>query len=109
MIRPGKISKDYIKGWRISSTNPFSFLLSLAILYFLLLNFTGNFKEWDQYDANQNGDWIKEDGSLSFDSDFGVLQVKDREELVTTLDSLKITESFANSDSILLSYPQKHF
>lgn len=66
-------------------------------------------KRWDQYGANQKGDWTKEDGSLSFDADFWTRQAKDGEELETTLDSLKITESFANADSILLSDPQKHF
>ena len=47
LLRPGKITKDYIDGKRVSYTNPFRFLLSLAIVYFLILNYTGNYTEWD--------------------------------------------------------------
>lgn len=43
LLRPGKITKDNIDGKRVSYTNPFRFLLSLAIVYFLILNFTGNY------------------------------------------------------------------
>ncbi|MDO6519213.1 DUF3667 domain-containing protein [Zobellia uliginosa] len=49
LIRPGKITRSYIDGKRISFTNPFRFLLSLAIIYFLMINFTGNFSKLDKY------------------------------------------------------------
>ncbi|MDO6809516.1 DUF3667 domain-containing protein [Zobellia galactanivorans] len=49
LIRPGKITRNYIDGKRISFTNPFRFLLSLAIIYFLMINFTGNFSKLDKY------------------------------------------------------------
>ncbi len=49
ILRPGRISLDYVAGKRKRYTNPFRFLLSLAIVYFLLLNLTGNFSEFDRY------------------------------------------------------------
>lgn len=109
LIRPGRITKDYVKGKRISYTNPFRFLLSLAIVYFLMLNFTGNYQEWDQYGSDQNGNWITEDGSLSFNTDFGVMAPEDQKNLETALDSLKIADVIDKRDSILLSNPEEHF
>lgn len=109
LIRPGRITKDYIKGKRISYTNPFRFLLSLAIVYFLMLNFTGDFQQLDQYGADDDGDWIQEDGSLKFNADFGQLEEEEQQNLNSALDTLELWEKIAKSDSILLSDPEKHF
>jgi hypothetical protein len=109
LIRPGKITKDYLNGRRVSYTNPFRFLLSLAIVYFLMLNFTGNFQALDQYGADENGNWITSDGAISFKTDFVALEEADRKELETSLDSLKIVENLAKEDSVLLSDPKSHF
>lgn len=43
VLRPGRITRKYVGGKRMTYTNPFRFLLSLAILYFLLLGTTGAF------------------------------------------------------------------
>ena len=59
-MRPGRITLDYIAGRRMSFTNPFRFLLSLAVVYFLMINFTGYYedlyrlglKNADQFFAN---------------------------------------------------------
>ena len=48
ICRPGFITKDYIKGRRVTYTNPFRFLLSLAFIYFLLFTFTTEFSSWDR-------------------------------------------------------------
>lgn len=109
LIHPGRITKDYINGKRVSYTNPFRFLLSLAILYFLMLNFTGNFQELDQYGADDDGDWIQEDGSFKFNADIGNLKAQEQQQLTSTLDSLEIWDEIANRDSIMLSDPEKHF
>ncbi len=34
LLKPGKITREYIAGKRLSYTNPFRFLLSLSIIYF---------------------------------------------------------------------------
>ena len=56
LIQPGKITKSYIDGKRISYTNPFRFLLSLAIIYFLIINFSSNFSKYDKYGASDISD-----------------------------------------------------
>ncbi len=109
LIRPGKITKDFINGRRVSYTNPFRFLLSLSIVYFLMLNFTGNFREWDKYGADQNGNWVQEDGSLNFTLNEGIIGTEDQEQLEKALDSLKVPKNIVKADSILLSNPEKHF
>ena len=49
MIRwPGKISLDFIEGKRKTYANPFRLLLSLAIIYFLMISFSGDFERLDR-------------------------------------------------------------
>ncbi|MFK5974360.1 MAG: DUF3667 domain-containing protein [Flavobacteriaceae bacterium] len=88
LLRPGKITKDYINGKRVSYTNPFRFLLSLAIVYFLILNFTGNYASWDNSAANKIDNNSKIADLLEVD-----LQVENREQ----------------TDSIRLSDPRLYF
>jgi len=72
LLRPGRISKDYINGKRVSYTNPFRFLLSLSIIYFLMLNFSGNLSQYDKLGANNKNSTfnalnnLDEDFSLTF-------------------------------------------
>jgi len=49
LTKPGKITNDFINGKRVSYTNPFRFLLSLSIIYFLMLSYTTNLSFIDQY------------------------------------------------------------
>ena len=57
VLRPGRITVDYVNGKRMSYTNPFRFLLSLAIVYFLMINYTGNYKDLDRWGV-KNADQI---------------------------------------------------
>ena len=107
--RPGKITKDYIAGKRISYTNPFRFLLSLAILYFLLLNISTDFGKLDEFGADGSGNWFKKHYTFSFGADNDMMGKEDTKNVLNTLDSLKIYENLAKSDSILLSNPKNHF
>lgn len=45
LFRPGSITRDYLDGKRIRYTNPFRFFLSINIVYFLLLGFSGKLPE----------------------------------------------------------------
>ncbi|NKI30344.1 DUF3667 domain-containing protein [Croceivirga thetidis] len=45
MLKPGTITRDYINGKRISYTNPFRFLFSLAFIYLLLFSLGSNWAE----------------------------------------------------------------
>ena len=56
--RPGQISLDFIAGRRMTYANPFRLLLSVAIIYFVLLNlFTldQNFERWDREAKGTSG------------------------------------------------------
>ncbi|MEL7269665.1 MAG: DUF3667 domain-containing protein [Bacteroidota bacterium] len=69
LIKPGTITKDYIAGKRMSYTNPFRFLLSLAFLYFLLFNYNSSFLKLDRKYADLDK---KIDNSRVFDFDLNL-------------------------------------
>ncbi|MCM4154804.1 DUF3667 domain-containing protein [Gramella sp. AN32] len=48
LFKPGKIAKEYIEGKRVKYVNPFRFLLSIAIIFFLIF---GTFNEWNFSDS----------------------------------------------------------
>ena len=66
LIRPGKVSKDYIEGKRSRYTNPFRFYLTTSIIFFLIIGSTdrynrfeelrsGKFSNGDSHKINKNG------------------------------------------------------
>lgn len=93
LLRPGRITKDYVNGKRVTYTNPFRFLLSLAFLYFLMFTYNNRFSNLDE--AAKNFDGTIMNGPISFDLDSGNLEVdsvaleKQSEKAIQTLDSLK--------------------
>ncbi|NHF60828.1 DUF3667 domain-containing protein [Flavobacteriaceae bacterium TP-CH-4] len=106
ILRPGTITRDYIDGKRASYTNPFRFLLSLAIVYFLMLSFrtSDDFTKLDKYGADSNGSFFKEGRSLSF----GLDEQEAAAEINKTLDSLNVIETLEREDSLVLSNPRKY-
>lgn len=44
LFKPGKISKDYINGKRVSYANPFRFYLSASIIFFLIAGISDRFE-----------------------------------------------------------------
>lgn len=52
--KPGTITKDYINGKRMSYTNPFRFLLSLAFIYLLLVGYNSSLNSLDQLKIEEN-------------------------------------------------------
>ncbi|WP_224489606.1 DUF3667 domain-containing protein [Robertkochia flava] len=48
LLKPGKITREYINGKHASYTNPFRFLLSLCIIYFLMLGSSSDFERLDK-------------------------------------------------------------
>ncbi|GMN10491.1 hypothetical protein MTsPCn9_33830 [Croceitalea sp. MTPC9] len=101
LIKPGTITKDYIKGKRISYTNPFRFLLSLAFLYFLMVSYGGTFSTLDDLQLDEK---IKQTGPLSFTFDDDKTleeQEKDSIESEAQLDKL-----FKGLDSIKTNNPE---
>ncbi|TVZ15235.1 DUF3667 domain-containing protein [Maribacter sp. MAR_2009_72] len=110
LLRPGKITRDYIAGKRLSYTNPFRFLLSLAIIYFLLISISGEFENLNKF-GSENKESIfnfqKQINTIEFDSE------EEKKQALAAIDSLKkqqyIGNKINNRDSIILSNPVLHF
>jgi len=66
LIKPGTITKDYINGKRIRYTNPFRFLLTLAFIYFLMVNYNDSFTDLDSLKLDEK---IDESELISFSDD----------------------------------------
>jgi len=49
LLKPGKVSKDYIEGRRAQYANPFRFYLTISIIFFLLL---GVYNKYDDFKKN---------------------------------------------------------
>ncbi len=93
LLRPGRITKDYVNGKRITYTNPFRFLLSLAFLYFLMVTYNNQFANLDE--AAKDFDGTIYNGPISFDLGSGDLEVdsvamkEQSEKAMKKLDSIK--------------------
>ncbi len=108
--RPGKITREYIAGRRLSYTNPFRFLLSLAIIYFLLLGFQNNFEglnNQNSLNSFANIDLKKEIETIEFNDP------KEKNAALSVLDSLQLNTTLSaiisKKDSTILSNPEGYF
>ena len=94
LLRPGRITKDYVSGKRVTYTNPFRFLLSLAFLYFLMFTYNNRFSNLDEAAKNFDGT-IYNGSPISFDVDAGNIKIdsvaleEQSKETQKALDSLK--------------------
>ncbi|WP_262420274.1 DUF3667 domain-containing protein [Flagellimonas meishanensis] len=133
LLRPGRITKDYIEGKRISYTNPFRFLLSLAFLYFLMVTYNNQFDNLDrlakEYDQKTGNDRIRVDlwnNKILADSakikqgtdkvlaklDSAHVNTAEINEGIHELDSLGLLNFGSddpNKDSIMLAEPKSYY
>tara|TARA_R110000868_G_scaffold30589_7_gene112973 strand:+ start:4039 stop:5172 length:1134 start_codon:yes stop_codon:yes gene_type:complete len=113
LFRPGQITIDYIQGKRVRYTNPFRFLLSLSIIYFLLFSLNGNFSEMDQYVASNSGNFFNVDSSSLINSIESSIQQQEKQNIIKELDSLqlqqKIGHALKSRDSTILANPKIYF
>jgi len=49
LIKPGKVSRDYIDGKRQRYSNPFRFYLTISVLFFLIMGATESYDKFDEY------------------------------------------------------------
>uniref|UniRef100_UPI004047DABF DUF3667 domain-containing protein n=1 Tax=Polaribacter sp. TaxID=1920175 RepID=UPI004047DABF len=56
LVKPGKVSKDYIEGKRERYTNPFRFYLTISILFFVMLGVTDSYERLNDF---RNGNQTK--------------------------------------------------
>ena len=99
LVKPGSITRDYINGKRISYTNPFRFLLSLAFLYFLMLSYGSTFSNLDELNLDEK---IQQSGpiSFSFNDDEDKNKETDSTETINQLDNV-----FKELDSLKIKDP----
>ena len=69
LLRPGTITRDYIQGKRVTYTNPFRFLLSLAFLYFLMVTYNNSLSNLDDIGLEQK---IEQNQRLLFQQDLEI-------------------------------------
>ncbi len=110
ILHPGRITKEYIAGRRMHYTNPFRFMLSLAIIYFLMLGISGGFSEMDRY-GNRNDGIVFNPGE-AFNMAFEKANPA-QEEALKILDSVDlggtITEYRSRRDSLIAKDPGSYF
>ncbi|MEO9891531.1 DUF3667 domain-containing protein [Aurantibacter sp.] len=116
LIQPGKITRDFINGKRASYTNPFRFLLSLTIIYFLMINYGGNYSSLDKHGLQNKDEIFDRMNDFNFDSNQFENEDFTTEELDTIIDieniklSLKETANKTKSkDSVILANPSAYF
>ncbi|MGB5554132.1 MAG: DUF3667 domain-containing protein [Flavobacteriaceae bacterium] len=110
LLRPGKITSDYINGKRVSYTNPFRFLLSLTIIYFLMLTLGGDFSGLDRISTN---DELKNINVKEGIIDLNINTDEVDPEIMSALDSIPeltgIANAIARKDSVMLADPKSHY
>lgn len=104
LFRPGQISLDYINGKRVTYTNPFRFLLSLSIIYFLLQQLMGNYRDLDRFALDKSAK-IKSEQPVNRDSTDRVSDVRERQGRNPI--KLMLKSNATDQDSLLLVNPKK--
>ncbi|MEJ1224052.1 DUF3667 domain-containing protein [Sediminicola sp. 1XM1-17] len=104
LLHPGRITKDYIKGKRVSYTSPFRFLLSLAIIYFLLFSFTQDFSSIN--DMGDDAAPIPLENKNIITSPEQAAAIKEVDSLKKAMEGNLLSKS---KDSALLANPKLYF
>ncbi|WP_299326154.1 DUF3667 domain-containing protein [uncultured Maribacter sp.] len=112
LLRPGKITREYINGKRLSYTNPFRFLLSLSIIYFLIISFNSKFESYNKFGYENKKPII----DIDLNKEFQKIEFENEEEkqfALSQLDSLDINSYIKNGiskkDSTILADPKSYF
>lgn len=109
-LRPGKITREYIAGKRLSYTNPFRFLLSLAIIYFLLLGYNSEFESWNTFGSENQASGYDLKSQLD---NVKYQNEEEKKQALATLDSVKLEDlienRLSNRKSTILANPKKYF
>ena len=110
LLKPGKITREYISGKRLSYTNPFRFLLSLSIVYFLIISFNSEFESLNKYGSGNRMptfDITKQLNTYEFENE------EEKKAALAAIDSIKLEKIIGNiksaKDSSILSNPKKYF
>ncbi|WP_038266068.1 DUF3667 domain-containing protein [Zhouia amylolytica] len=105
LFKPGKITREYISGKRMTYANPFRFFLSAAIIYAFVFGFTRDFSDLDLAMEDQNFiNIVNSNDSRERDSIFAEKDEKPLKEASTLLAS-----NLKKRDFITLKNPKKTF
>ncbi|MGB5983429.1 MAG: DUF3667 domain-containing protein [Nonlabens sp.] len=101
LFKPGFVSKEFIRGKRMSYANPFRFFLSVCIIFFLMVQ-AENFVK--QFMDNGSGSSLKDDdGVVQFDL------TDDNETLIENLENLEDEDLEKLTDEQLAEIEKKPF
>jgi hypothetical protein len=112
LIKPGKVSRDYIDGKRQRYANPFRFYLTISVLFFLMLGLSNSYQDLGYLNGakKQNSGFIKinsdSSNTTSLDSvDIDKITTKGIDLALKNLDSVQKNELLkeipdVNKDSI---------
>lgn len=89
LIKPGKVSRDFIEGKRQRYSNPFQFYISVSIVFFLILGAANKYQELQDFGG-------KDSSSFSI-VNFENSVKKGSEEALKDLDSVLKNENLDNS------------
>ena len=128
MIKPGKVSKDYISGKRSRYSNPFRFYLSVSIFFFIIIGLTKKYNEFQAIDSQNNTttkkDSIEISKALALENEFDdfeelnslksqiqketglfnkMMSYHKNTNIDESLDSLKIEKNFRNRFNYLMA------
>lgn len=85
LIKPGKVSKDYVEGKRQRYSNPFRFYLTVSILFFLIVGLTSNYQRFQDLRSGKttngiNGTSFKtnQNGILVQNNDFNLDSIQEQ-------------------------------
>ena len=126
MIKPGKVSKDYISGKRSRYSNPFRFYLSVSIFFFIIIGLTKKYNEFQAIDSQNNTttkkDSIEISKALALENEFDdfeelnslksqiqketglfnkMMSYHKNTNIDESLDSLKIEKNFVIKDKLI--------
>lgn len=101
IFKPGNISKEYVQGRRLTYTNPFRFLLSLAIVYFIMISFSSDLSELDRI-GNTN-----ETNSIKFNEFSNLAAEGNKNTNITNIDSIRLNSR--RLDSIRMLQPEIYY
>lgn len=115
LLRPGRISLDYVAGKRVTYTNPFRFLLSLAIIYFLLMQMSGDFRSLDRLNLDQQAQKV-DPGALNLELNVDEIPNAEARAVLDSLqgkDSVGLIDRFLEGerkkDSAIRANPKAYF
>lgn len=106
LIKPGKVSKDYINGKRNKYTNPFRFYLATSIIFFILFGLKENYKKYQTLRSEKSmpsSELVKttgkEDKKIPLQDEV-IKQLNNTNQLIDSIEKTNIIRDTINNNTI---------